>query len=100
MHRSYYSDPTHVRAFTTSTFQMLNKNRNRDWMKRNVNATMLGMMLDVDSEMIEVSYTYDPAWARKIESGEVTKEQVREIAQERWGVIQELKVVLRAKKTA
>jgi len=98
MHRSYYSDPTHVRAFTTTTFQMLSKSNNRDWMKRNVNATMLAMMIDVDFDMIEVSYTYDPSWAKKLEDGVISKESIREIAQDKWGVIRELNVVLKARK--
>lgn len=75
---------------------MMSKKVNKDWMERNVNATMLAFMLDIDFETIEISYKYDSAWAKKLNDNEISKEDLLEIAQERWGVIQELNVVLKA----
>ncbi|WP_028465400.1 class I SAM-dependent methyltransferase [Nisaea denitrificans] len=96
MHPTFYTDPTHVRSFTSGTFKMMSKKVNKDWMERNVNATMLAFMLDIDFETIEISYKYDSAWAKKLNDNEISKEDLLEIAQERWGVIQELNVVLKA----
>lgn len=98
MHHTFYTDPTHVRSFTSGTFKMLSKTVNKDWMERNVNATMLAFMLDVDFDMIKVFYKYDPSWAKKLNNKEISQEALQEIAQERWGIVQELNVVLKARK--
>lgn len=100
MHRSYYSDPTHVRTFTSGTFEMLSKKKNRDWIQRNVNVTMLALMLDVDFEIADLSYTYDPEWVEKLNKGEISNTELREAATQKWGVVQELKVEMRARKAA
>ncbi|UUX49629.1 hypothetical protein NUH88_19790 [Nisaea acidiphila] len=98
MHRSYYSDPTHVRTFTSGTFEMLSKEQNRDWARRNVNVTMLALMLDVDFETVEVNYGFDPVWNEKLRKGEISQEKLREIATQQWGVIQELNILMKARK--
>ena len=100
MHPTFYTDPTHVRSFTSGTFKMLSKKVNQDWMDRNVNATMLAFMLDVDFDLINVSYKYDPVWDNKLKNNEISQEEIIQAAQEKWGVVQELNVILRACKEA
>ena len=75
---------------------MLSKKVNQDWMDRNVNATMLAFMLDVDFDLINVSYKYDPVWDNKLKNNEISQEEIIQAAQEKWGVVQELNVILRA----
>jgi hypothetical protein len=98
MHRSHYTDPTHVRALTSGTFEMLSKEKNRDWARRSVNVTMLALMLDVDFETVEVDYGFDPVWNEKLRKGEISHEKLQEIATQQWGVIQELNILMKARK--
>lgn len=97
-HDTFWSDPTHVRAFTPLTFEMMSKRRNREWIAARANYTMLAMMMDVDFEVEQMLQIYDPEWARRIESGELTREQVRDQAAHNWNVARELQVTLRAVK--
>ena len=98
-HPTFQSDPTHVRAFTYETFEMMNRAKNLDWAARNVNVTMLALMLDINFEIVSGAQKYDESWAKKIASGELTLDQVREAAQTQLGVIHELIFTLRANKS-
>ena len=98
-HPTYLSDPTHVRPFMGNTFEMLNRAKNLDWAERNVNVTMLALMLDVNFETISAVQNYDRRWREKVKSGELTRDQLRDIADTQLGVIKELKFVLRADKS-
>jgi predicted SAM-dependent methyltransferase len=95
---TFWSDPTHVRAFTPLTFRMMSKRQNREWMARRGNYTMLAMLMDVDFELESAIQVYDPAWWAKVQSGELTQDDLRQLADERWNVVRELQVKLRAVK--
>jgi len=97
-HDTFWSDPTHVRAFTPLTFQMMSKRQNRAWMEARANYTMLAFVMDVDFEVESVSQVYDPAWWAKVERGEMTREALREEAAKSWNVARELQVRLRVVK--
>jgi predicted SAM-dependent methyltransferase len=98
-HPTFQSDPTHVRAFTYETFEMMNRAKNLDWAARNVNVTMLALMLDINFEIVSGAQKYDESWAKKIASGELTLDQVREAAETQLGVVYELIFTLRADKS-
>jgi predicted SAM-dependent methyltransferase len=97
-HDSYWSDPTHVRAFTVLTFEMMSKARNDQWIAARANYTMLAYMLKVDFEVVEARQIYDAYWTKREQAGEFTREQLRRMAEEKWGVVRELQVTLRAVK--
>ncbi len=97
-HPSFYSDPTHVRAFTGHTFEMMDRAKNLDWAARNVNETMLALMLGIDFTVVEARQVYDERWREKLSSGAATLEQVREAARTQVGVVREIRVTLRANK--
>jgi predicted SAM-dependent methyltransferase len=97
-HDTFWSDPTHVRGFTPVTFQMMSKRQNRRWMESHANYTMLAFLVDVDFEIETVVQTYDPRWQAKFDAGEISREELREAALERWNVARELQVRLRAVK--
>lgn len=99
-HDTFWSDPTHVRAFTPLTFQMMSRRQNREWMARRANYTMLAFVMDVDFEVEQIIQRYDPVWMQKVERGELSLDALRELAAERWNVARELQVRLRAVKTA
>ena len=97
-HDTFWSDPTHVRAFTALTFQMMSKRQNRAWMEARANYTMLAILMDVDFEMESAVQTYDPFWWAKVEAGELSRAELRQKADESWNVARELKVRMRAVK--
>jgi len=96
---TYWSDPTHVRAFTYTTFEMMSKKKNDDWITRRVNYSMLSYMLKVDFEIVTASQVYSYKWLEKVRRGEITREQLREAADEKWGVAKELHIQIRAIKS-
>lgn len=97
-HETFWSDPTHVRAFTPLTFRMMSKRQNRAWIEARANYTMLALVMDVDFEVETVSQTYDSYWWGKVERGELTREDLRQKANESWNVVRELQVRMRAVK--
>ena len=97
-HDTYWSDPTHVRPFTLLTFEMMSKAKNDEWIARRANYSMIAYALGVDFEVAEASQVYDARWLERERKGEVTREELRTWAGERWNVVKELHVTLRAKK--
>ena len=97
-HDTWWSDPTHVRAFTPLTFTMMSKKQNDEWIAKRANYTMLAYVMGVDFELVQAVQTYDPAWAVKVERGEISKDQLRGMANQQWGIIKELQVQIRANK--
>ena len=95
-HDTWWSDPTHVRAFTPLTFQMMSKRQNDDWIAKKANYTMLAYLMRVDFEVREAVQVYDPIWWQRVETGQITKEQLRSLADTQWGVVKELQVKLTA----
>ena len=94
-HDTYWSDPTHVRAFTLLTFQMMSKAQNDDWIKKKANYSMIAYDMRVNFEVVHAAQVYDNSWIQKELNGEVTREKLREIAAVQWNVVRELKVKLK-----
>jgi SAM-dependent methyltransferase len=97
-HETWWSDPTHVRAFTALTFRMMSRRQNDEWVASRAHYTMLAHLMGVDFEIIEALQVYDPAWWKRVESGELTQDQLRALGDQLWGVIKELRVRLRVLK--
>ena len=94
-HDTYWSDPTHVRAFTLLTFQMMSKAQNDDWIKKKANYSMIAYDMGVNFEVAHAAQVYDNYWIQKELNGEVTREKLREIAAVQWNVVRELQVKLK-----
>jgi len=97
-HETWWSDPTHVRAFTALTFRMMSRRQNDEWVAKRANYTMLAHLMSVDFEIVEAVNVYDPVWWSRVESGEFTRDQIRTLGDQWWGVIKELRVRLRVVK--
>jgi hypothetical protein len=69
-------------------------------MENRANYTMLAFLMQVDFEVESVIQNYDPQWQARLEAGEITREALREKANESWNVARELQVRLRAVKDA
>lgn len=97
-HDTFWSDPTHVRAFTPLTFEMMSRRRNRAWIEAGANYTMLALRMGVDFEVESIVQTYDPDWTARLRAGEITQHELRRAAVSSWNVARELQVRLRAVK--
>jgi predicted SAM-dependent methyltransferase len=97
-HDSYWADPTHVRAFLPLTFTMMSKAKNREWMEKRANYTMLAYALDVDFEVVKMVENFDPQWLAKVNAGELTMMELRHKAAVSWNVVRELQVLLQVVK--
>jgi len=97
-HDTWWSDPTHVRAFTPLTFRMMSRAQNDEWIAQRANYTMLAYVMGVDFELVQAVQVYDPQWRQRVDQGELTMEQLRALAQTQWGVVKELHVRLKAVK--
>lgn len=95
-HNTFWSDPTHVRAFTYTTFEMMSKKKNDEWIERRANYSMLAYMLKVDFEIVSASQVYSSEWLEKEKRGEITREELREAGLTKLGVIRELHVKIKA----
>jgi len=97
-HETWWSDPTHVRAFTALTFQMMSRRQNDEWVAKRANYTMLAHLMSIDFEVIEAVHVYDPIWWARVETQELSLDQLRALGDQLWGVIKELRVRLRVVK--
>ncbi len=97
-HETFWSDPTHVRAFTPLTFEMMSRKKNDEWIAKRMNYSMIAYDMEVDFDVEQIVQVYDPHWVAKVERGEITKDRLRQLASDTWGVARELRVRLRARK--
>jgi predicted SAM-dependent methyltransferase len=97
-HDTYWSDPTHVRAFTPLTFTMMSKRQNDEWIAKRANYSMIAYALGVDFEVEEAVQVYDSRWLEREAAGEFTRATLRQLANERWGVVKELHMKIRTVK--
>ena len=95
-HDTFWSDPTHVRAFTPLTFQMMSRAQNDEWIRRKANYSMIAYDMEIDLEIVNGMQVYDNYWINAEASGKVTREELRQIAQEKNNVIKELQITLKA----
>ncbi len=95
-HETYWSDPTHVRAFTALTFRMMSKRQNDEWIAQRANYTMLAYVMGIDFELKQAVQVYDQSYIRMMNEGHITKDEVRRRAETDWGVVRELQVQLQA----
>jgi hypothetical protein len=75
---------------------MMSKEQNDEWMSNKVNVSMLAYMMDVDFKLESGLQLYDPEWVARMNSGEVSIEEVRAFSKDRWNVVREIQIKLRA----
>ncbi len=91
-HLTYWSDPTHVRAFDELTFKMMSRKQNDKWIADKKNYTMLSYLLEVDFELINTKYVpCNKAVNEAKEKGiKDLNKYVLEANHKQWNVIREL----------
>ena len=59
-HETFINDPTHKRPITVEGLRLFSKAYNRLEIERGGSSSTLGLMLDVDFEIVEFQYIHDP----------------------------------------
>ena len=54
--------------------------------------------MSIDFEVVEAVHVYDPTWWARVETQELSQDQLRALGDQLWGVIKELRVRLRVVK--
>ena len=99
-HNHFLDDPTHVRPVTPGGLEMFSQAKNREWKTLGAANTPLGTYLGIDFDIGKVSMAPDPYWGRKLQRGEITKEQLNEAALMYNNVVGAVTVVMHAVKPA
>ena len=99
-HDTFLIDPTHVRAIMPDSMALFSKQRNRECKERGISDTPLGLYLDVDFEVVDVSQMLDPLWEKNLASGKMTETEILGIARLYNNVIKEITITMKAIKRA
>jgi hypothetical protein len=70
-HDDFLVDPTHVRAVLPETFLLFSKSKNLEWQARGAANTPFGLYLNVDFEVVGVTYLLDDPWRTMHQNGEM-----------------------------
>ena len=97
-HDHFLNDPTHVRAVTADSLELLSKNKNAAWAAKGCSNSPLGLFLDVDFELVSSTYVLDPFWKERLDNGVYTETEIHQAIKRYNNVVQETRFVLRAVK--
>ncbi len=97
-HVTFWSDPTHVRAFDEITFSMMSRKQNDEWIKSKSNYTMLSYILNVDFEITNTKYIAEKNAIAKlnIQSDKELSDTIVELNTNQWNIIKEFWFELKA----
>jgi hypothetical protein len=98
-HDSFWSDPTNVRPYCPETLQLFSSKYCQLLREQGIAHTSLFELFGIDFEVISIVQTYDPLWWRKLQTGEISRDQLRESASLSWGVVRSWTATLRVVKS-
>ncbi|NQV60281.1 MAG: hypothetical protein HQ502_11475 [Alphaproteobacteria bacterium] len=98
-HDHYLNDPTHVRPITVQGLEMFSQKRNREWRKKGIPNTPLGLYLGVDFEIVSFDVLPDEPWRGRLQRGEMQPAALQEAMRMYANVIMETTIVMRAVKS-
>jgi hypothetical protein len=94
----FSGDPTHVRAINPQVLSLFSKTKNREWKALGWPNTPLATYIDVDFEMSAVSFNLTPHWARQLNAGKITRDEMNFAIDTHFNVIDEISLTLTAMK--
>ena len=78
-HDNFMHDCTHVRPITPYTLVMFNKKRNLNDLANDGKESKLGLLLDVDFEVVKWVYNLEQKWELMLNSKLITSEQLEDV---------------------
>ena len=91
-HDTFLIDPTHRRPILPQTLAMFSKKHNQNDIDNGGRETPIGMIYDVDFEMLDYKYFLEPEYQRLFQT--ITEEECRKIVNESFNVILETSIML------
>ena len=91
-HDTFLIDPTHRRPILPATLAMFSKKHNRNDIENGGRETPIGIMYDVDFEMIDFRFTLEPSYQKRFQT--LTEEECQRIVNESFNVIIETQILL------
>lgn len=98
-HDNFQSDPTHVRPITPLGLALFDKAQCESWIAGGYANTPLAVYCKVDFETQRVHYDYEQLWLRRLETGQITQDQLADAAQHQSNVITQITYLLRVRKS-
>ena len=89
-HDNFINDPTHVRMITPEGIALFSKNYNEQSVDAGHSNSPLGIYLDVDLEVIDVSMTLDPLWEKERKEKQLSQSQILSASKQYNNVITEI----------
>ena len=95
-HDDFISDPTHVRPITPFGLNLYNKKLNKIWKKNNSSDTPLGLIHDVNFEIISIQHVVDQKYHNLLKEKKITESELDDYANKYNNVIKESKIKWKA----
>lgn len=91
-HDDFMIDPTHVRAITPDGLRMFSQKLNQIWLDMGAANTPLGIYHGVDLEVTQVRHTLEEPWLGQMQAGELTEQEVFQLARQMNNVIKQMAI--------
>lgn len=91
-HEVYLNDPTHKRPIMVEGMRLFSKKFNRLEIERGGSSSTLGLMYNVDFEIVDFKYEYDPFYNDKFKG--MSPEYVERVLREALNTVIEIKLIL------
>src|ERR1044071_4631068 len=75
---SFLGDPTHVRPISPAVLSLFSRRGNQQCKERGWANTPLAFYLNVDFEIEKTTHVLTPRWQRKLDSGAITMDELKE----------------------
>lgn len=99
-HDNFLGDPTHVRPITPQVLSLFDKSLNDEWVSKGAANTPLAHHTGVDFRISATKWILEPAYSARLQSGELNNEEINTLVRERYNIVREIQITLRAVKTA
>jgi hypothetical protein len=99
-HDDFIGDPTHVRAITSQTMKLFDRQLNDAWIAGKFSNTPLAHYTGVDFQVERTSLILEEPYASKLTSGELSNDEATAIVRERNNIVREIQMTLRVRKDA
>lgn len=96
----FLNDPTHVRPVTGDGLELFCQRLNAEWEKGGFPNSPLGKYLGIDFEVEEQRYFLAPEWQQKLDSGEISQEELLRLGKCQFNIFSMFSCVLTVIKPA
>ena len=74
----------------------MSKAQNDEWIKKRANYSMIAYDMNVNFEVIKAIQVYDNHWVKKKENSSISDEELSVYSHEKWNVVKELQITIKA----